>query len=87
MRVEKWVDFSQTVEIEIGADDVSAAISEAFAKVERDIDDTPNRHDVLRCFTHIGTFLNAVKEEHIALLTDVQRKTIREFLNKNGARF
>ena len=87
MKVSKWVESSQEVEIEIGADDISIALSEAFARVPRDCDDHPNRNDVLSAFSSIGRFLAAFKDEHIAELNDAQRKMIREFLLKQGGRF
>ena len=87
MIVKKWVEMSDEVEVQVGADDISAALSEAFAKVPRDIDDRPNKHDVLVVLNSIGTFLRAFKDEHITQLTDAQRKTVREFLVTNGERF
>lgn len=87
MKVSKWVESSQEVQIEIGADDISVALSEAFARVHRDCDDHPNRHDVLSAFSSIARFLKAFQDEHIAQLNDAQRKTIREFLLSQGARF
>ena len=87
MKVTTWVEFSQEVEIEIGADDVSAALSEAFARLARDIDDHPNRYDVTGALGAIGQFLRALKDEHIAQLNDAQRKVVRDFLLMQGARF
>ena len=87
MTVKKWVECSQEVEVSIGADDVRCALTEAFARVPRDIDDHPHRHDITDALNSIAQFLRAMTDEHIALLTEAQRKTVREFLLSQGARY
>jgi len=87
MKVTKWVEYSREVEIEIGADDIAAALSEAFARVPRDIDDHPSRHDVTSALNSIARFFNGMKDEHIALLTDGQRKVTYKFLTLAATRF
>jgi mitochondrial fission protein ELM1 len=88
MKVTKWVEFSQEVEIDISADDVRCALSEAFARVNvRNVDDTPNRFDVSRALNSIGTFLNALTDEHISLLSPKGRQTVAAFLGKHAERF
>jgi hypothetical protein len=87
MKVTKWVDFSQMVEMDIGANDISDALSEAFARVHRDIDDKPNRFDVTSALNAIAGFFNGLTDAHIALLTDGQRKITRTYLAGAAARF
>lgn len=88
MKVTKWVEFSQEVEIEIGADDIRCAVSEAFGRVNaRDIDDSPNRYDVSQALNSIGTFLNGLTDEHISLLSPAARQTVAAFLGKHAERF
>jgi hypothetical protein len=35
MKISKWVEMSEEVEIEIGADDIRVALAEAFDKMPR----------------------------------------------------
>jgi hypothetical protein len=87
MKVTKWVEFSTEVEIEIGADDISVALSEAFARVPRDCDDRPSHFDVSGALNSIGRFLNGMKDEHIALLSPAARKCVADYLAKAAERF
>lgn len=88
MRISKWVDMGQEVEIEIGADDIRLALAEAFATTSGGVlGEVPTKHDVTRSLNSIGAYLNAMTEEHIAKLSAGERKIIGEFLAKNAARF
>jgi hypothetical protein len=88
MKVKKWVEMSEEIEVEIGADDVRCALGEAFARVDvRDVDDKPNRYDVSLALNSIGQFLNGLTDEHIGLLSEGARKTVASFLEKHAKRF
>ena len=87
MKITKWVECSQEVEVHIGADDIRWALSEAFSRVERDIDDRPNRHDATAALGAIGSFLVGLTDDRIALLKDSQRKIVAEFLAARARRF
>jgi ABC-type transporter Mla subunit MlaD len=84
MKVSKWIETSQEIEIDVGADDINAALREAFA--------TPNQkdgqaHDVLRALNTVATFLNAFDTTLIDRLTFGQRLTIEKFLRNAADRF
>jgi hypothetical protein len=88
MRVSKWVDMGQEVDIDIGVDDISEALSEAFANVnETPFDERPNAATVTRALNHIGGFLRGFKDEHLAMLTEAQRKVVGNFLLEQANRF
>ncbi len=82
MKLTTWVDLSREVEVNIGADDIREALTESFSMVK---DGT--RYDVTVALNNIGTFLNALTDEQIALLALGQRSTIEAFLRKNAERF
>jgi hypothetical protein len=89
MKVQKWVDFGQDVTVDIGLDDVRAAIAEAFEVVTRDRfeESGPNRNDVLIAIDSLGKFLKALTDAQIALLSDEQRKVVSNFLTEQSKRF
>lgn len=87
MKVTKWVDFGQDVEVDIDVDDIRGAINEAFSETEQRLEQAVNVHDILRAFSNIGSFLKAFSDENIARLNDSQRKIIGGFLQDAGARF
>jgi hypothetical protein len=88
VKVKKWVEMSEEIEVEIGADDVRCALAEAFARVSvRDIDDRPNRFDVSEALNGIGKFFNGLADEHIALLSPAARATVAGYLSKQVERF
>ena len=88
MKIYKWVDFGQEVAVDIGAEDISGVLAEAFSKVEEDqLGESLPIHYVFRSMNYIGAFLNGFKDEHIAMLTEAQRKTISGFLAKAAERF
>ena len=89
MRVEKWVDFGQNVTVEIGMDDIRAALAECFEVVTRDRlgESGPNRADILRALSSISSFLEALTDKQIGMLTDSQKAVIHDFLREQATRF
>jgi hypothetical protein len=89
MKISKWVDMGQEVEVEICAQDIRAALSEAFSVVTCDPlgEEGPNRNDVLIALNGMAAFLNALTEDQIATLLLGQRPIIQAFLLKAAARF
>ena len=89
MRVEKWVDFGQNVTVNIGMDDIRAALAECFEVITRDRlgEDGPNKAEVLYALSSIGSFLRALTDEQIGMLTDSQKTVIHEFLREQATRF
>jgi hypothetical protein len=89
MKVTKWVDFGQEVDVDIDATDIRCALAEAFAVVTRDRfeEDGPSRNDVLHAINNIGAFLKALTDEQIALLNEHQRSLTAEFLQVQADRF
>ena len=94
MKVSKWVDFGQEVDVEISTEDIRAALGESFGKVGEDRvmrdlgDDQPySPHHVTSAFNSIAQFLKALRDEQIAILTDKQREIIAGFLREASERF
>ena len=89
MKVSKWVDMGQDVEVEIGADDIRYALSEAFSRVIQDPlgEAGPTRKDVTRALNDIATFLNALTDPQIDLLNLGQRSAVHAHLLKTAERF
>jgi len=90
MKVSKWVDMAQEVQIEIGMEDVRAALNEAFYEVTREDrlgEPGPNNSEIMLAFNNIGGFLRAFTDEQIAQLKPAARKVIGEFLAEQSKRF
>jgi len=89
MKVSKWVDFGQEVEVEIGVDDVRAALAEGFhlATEDRLGEPGPLPMEVIRAFNDMAIFLRALSDSQIALLTPAQRAVIHAFLSEQSQRF
>jgi len=87
MKVTKWVECSQEVEVQIGADDIRIALSEAFGAANQNLEEAVNIHDILGAFQCIGAFLLAFTQEQIDMLNAKQRATIGAFLEEQGDRF
>ena len=83
MKVTKWVEMSDNVTLDIGTEDIRAALDEAFA----DADQTVNVHDILCAFNSIASFINAFTDENIAKLKPKQREIIGRFLRDAAVRF
>ena len=89
MKVTKWVDMGQEVEVDVGVDDIRSALAEAFAAVTEDRlgENGPNKNDVLLALNSMAAFLNALTDGQIGLLTLGQRITVESFLTRVAARF
>ncbi len=89
MKVSKWIDFGQEVEVEITTEDICAAIGEAFSAVTEDRLGEPgaSRGEVIRAFNVIGNFLTAVTDEHINQLLPAQRELVGKYLATAARRF
>ena len=91
MKVSKWVDMGQEVEIEIGIEDVRIAMCEAFHVVTRDNlgEPGPANGEVMRkAFNNLaGRFLRApFTDEQITQLKPEPREVWAEFLNEESSR-
>ncbi len=89
MKVSKWVDFGQEVDVEITTEDIRVALSESFSAVTDDRlgEPGPNRSEVICAFNRIGAFLTAVTDEQIGLLAPNQREIIGKFFATAARRF
>lgn len=89
MKIRKWVDMGQEVEVEIGADDIRSALSEAFSRVMQDRlgEEGPTRQEVTLALNDIAIFFNALTDQQIDLLTLGQRNIVQVFLFKAAERF
>lgn len=89
MRVSKWVDFGTEVEVLIDANDVRAAVREAWDRVTMDRlgEDGPTRAEVLRTLNDTGVFLKAITDDQIQDMTSAQRQTIWAFLLQQAERY
>ncbi len=84
MKISKWVDLSQEVEIEIGLDDVRGTLAESFAQVTKG---SPGETGMLLAFNQIAMFMRAVTVKQIGMLNAQQRRTIGNFLAEQAKRF
>jgi hypothetical protein len=82
MKVTKWVEFAEEVEIEItGADAMAAVLDDGCS-------DDPLELRLLRVVNKAGTFLRALSDEQIrTLLNDDVRKIIADFFQIQAERF
>jgi hypothetical protein len=88
MKIRKWIDASQEIEVDIGADDIRAALAEACGVVNRTRPgDGPSRQDILIALNNIGAFLRAITDNQISMLTFGQRSTVWKFLREHSERF
>jgi len=89
MKVSKWVDIGQEVEIEIGVDDVRAALAEGFhaATEDRLGEPGPLPSEVIYALNDMAIFLRALSDSQIAMLKPKQRELVREFLSEQSQRF
>ena len=77
MRIDKYIDFSQEVEIELSSEDI-------YLILEEDAESVPV---VLRCLNSVATFLKGVPEARIAEMTNEQKTIIRDFLSEQSGRY
>ncbi len=89
MKITKWVDFGCEVDVEVDAEDIRNAISEALACVTEHspLVEGPSERDVCRAFNVIAAFLNAITDEQYLSLRAAQRKVIGDYMGKAGLRF
>lgn len=91
MKISKWVDMGQDVDVEIGVDDIRDALTEAFAQITEDESwaggSIPNSDDIVRVLADIGSFLRALTDDQIALLNPAQRTLVETFLREHACRF
>ena len=87
MRITKWVDIGDEVDIDIDVNDIRGALTEAFARTEQGFEELPTITDILRAFNVIGGFLNAFEQQHIDRLNLAQRSMIAAYLSKAADRF
>lgn len=90
MKVSKWVDFGQEVEVELSMEDVRAALNEAFYEVTREDrlgEPGPTNGEVMMAFNNIGGFLRALTGQQIAQMKPTQREVIGKFLAEQATRY
>lgn len=87
MTIRQWVDFSQEIDVNIGADEIALAFQEAWGVVTHAEDGKPKRDDIIRALGKVGLFFNALTDQQISDLNDKQRETVRRFLVKETARW
>jgi len=89
MKISKWVDMGQEVEIEIGMEDIRYALAETFGRITRT--DLPefqaNRAEISMAFSQIADFLRAVTDRQIDMLTHDARRIIEQFLVEQSKRY
>lgn len=87
MKITKWVDMGAEVEVEIDANDIAGALSEAFANVTEDrFEDKPTQKDVLKCLNLVARFMNGLKDEHMQMLSAKQRDITAAYMEGAAAR-
>ena len=79
MRVKAFVSLEQEVEVDIGPDEIAAAIGEG--------EHEDNVFLVQRAMNNFATFMNGVPDDLIAKMTPHARSITREYLAKQAARF
>jgi len=88
VKVSKWVDFGQEVDVLIDINDIAGAIGEAWDRVARPhLDEEPTRSDVISAMSRSLTLFTALTDEQIALLTSEQRTAIAKILAETAERF
>lgn len=82
MRITHWLEYSEEIEIELRADDISILFRESHAeKPEHAIT------IMLNNLNSVAGFLRGIPDEVINELSDGQRETISKFLKEEGDRF
>jgi len=77
MRIDKFIDFSQEVEIELSSDDINLILQEDSACLSI----------VLSNLNSVASFLKGIPSDIINELSDGQRKIIKEFLINESERY
>lgn len=79
MRVTKWIDVSQEVEIEIGTDEIQNAIKGWF--------DSGADHNVKSALNDIAKFMKCISDEQIEKMGPASKAIVGKFLAEQSARF
>lgn len=79
MKVSKWVEHSSEIEIDLGMEDIRAAIAEALL--------SGRPHDINGSLNTVGVFLRAFTDEQILALSPKVREIVRIFLSEAALRF
>lgn len=89
MKISKWIDMGQEVEIEVGMEDIRCALAECFSKITSDrLGEAPaNQAEISMAFSTLAEFLRAVTDRQIDTLTHAQRKIIETFLSDQSKRY
>ncbi len=77
MRISKYIEFCQEVEIDLSSDDITEII-------DRDSDSLQN---VLWGLNSIATFLKGISDSKMAEMSPEQRKYVRDFLLTEAERY
>uniref|UniRef100_A0A6H1ZNW0 Uncharacterized protein n=1 Tax=viral metagenome TaxID=1070528 RepID=A0A6H1ZNW0_9ZZZZ len=77
MKITKFVQFDQEVDIELSSEDVQAIF-------DSEPDSLPN---VLYGLNTVATFLKGVSDSKIAEMTDGQREVVSKFLSTQSDRY
>jgi hypothetical protein len=84
VKVEKWVEFAKVVEIEIGREDIAAALAASCSDA---LEPQSCLQTVLRALNTCAAFLGAIPEATICEMTPSQREITARFLHKQASRF
>ncbi len=89
MKVRKWVELSEEVEVEVSVEDIRLAMGEAMEPVIRDRngEEGPSINQVLYAINAMAIFLNAITDSQISMLKLGQLSVISAFLRKAADRF
>jgi len=80
MKIIKWIEYNQEIEIEIGTDDVIVALLEGS-------EDCPPKQAVTRAVNNLANVFRKMPDSAIAELSGPARHTIAEFLAEQEKRF
>jgi len=76
MRIEKWIDIAQEIEIDLSAEDIKFVFSQAEGVAE-----------LLYNFSQIETFLKAIPQEKMDDIKPEHRSRFSKFLFEQRQRF
>ena len=79
MRITKWIDIQQEVEIDISWEDINNHLRSMMAR------QAPHR--ILGALNDIACFFRSIPSEIISDITDSQRRVIKGFLLEQAERF
>lgn len=77
MKIDKWVEFSKEIEIELSTEDIYLILEEGADSLTV----------ILRCLNSVAKFLKGVPDSKISEFTDGQRSMIRDFLSEQSKRW